>query len=57
MPLGDNNPAFQSDTQQRGMVTVTPAHQPCPPSAGEGWATLLIRSASVLTSLLAADAH
>lgn len=55
--LGDDSSAFQSDTQPRAMMTRTPAHLSCPYPVGTGWATLLIRSASVPTRLLPADAH
>lgn len=56
VPLEDNSSAFQSDIGQRGNMTMTPAHQLCP-GVWEGWATLLIRFASVPPSLPAADAH
>lgn len=57
MLLDNNSPAFQTDTQQRDIVTLLPAHPPCPPPEGTGWATQLITLASVLTSLPAADTH
>lgn len=57
MPLDDNSPAFQNDTQQRGSMAMTPAHQPRSPGVCEGWATLPVRPASVPIGLPAADAH